>query len=228
MPSARRMGAETARTRAQLVKVAAQVVRDKGCASLTAASLAAKVGLKRQIVHYYFGTIEDLLAEVARLECDRFESLLASALKSDEPVRATLDLATSATAMTCEFAALALRSKPFRDVIQRDVEKLRKLETQALARHLELRGIKSQLPPVVAIFVLQSVAQSMAVEAAIGISAGHAETRAFVEDWLNAFAEGRPQPRTSGPRKQIRAPMRRNKKAVARVKSCDARGSSPC
>ena len=189
MPSARRMGPESAKTRAQLVEAAAQILRDEGHAALTARRLAERVGLKRQIVHYYFRTIEDLLLAVARREGDDFQRRFSEAIQTPEPLKSILDLVVDATAMTYEFVALALRRKPIAEEMRRMVEKLRKDETEALARYLECQGIEPKIPPLVVSFVMRSVAQSMAVEASIGVSSGHAQTRKFVEDWLRAFAE---------------------------------------
>ncbi len=188
MVSARRMGLESAKTRAQLIEAAAQIVRDEGYGALTARRLAEMVGLKRQIVHYYFRTIDDLLVAAARHMSDNFHKRFSDALNSNEPLRATLELAIDATAMTYEFVALALRRKAIGDEMKRMVEELRRAETDALARYMQIRGIEPKIPPLVMTFVMRSVAQSLAVEAAIGVSAGHAEARAFVEDWLCACA----------------------------------------
>ena len=68
----RRLGVESSETRAQLIKLAARLIRDEGCAAVTARRLAEDLGLKRQIVHYYFGTIEDLLIVVISAGRRRF------------------------------------------------------------------------------------------------------------------------------------------------------------
>ena len=73
--------------------------------------------------------------------------------------------------------------------MKRDTEEFRGILTQALVRHLELHGIKLMVPPVVAITLMQSLAQNLAVEAALRISLGHAETKVAVEVWLQAFTE---------------------------------------
>jgi AcrR family transcriptional regulator len=182
------MGLESAKTRVQLIEAAAQIVRDEGYGALTARRLAEMVGLKRQIVHYYFRTIDDLLVAVARHMSDSFHQRFHDALNSDEPLRATLELAIDATAMTYELVALALRRKAIGAEMKRMVEELRRAETDALARYMQLRGIKPQIPPLVMTFVMRCVAQSLAVEAAIGVSIGHVEAKAFIEDWLRACA----------------------------------------
>jgi hypothetical protein len=65
---------------------------------------------------------------------------------------------------------------------------MRRLGTEAVARHFGARRIESPITPAVMAYVLGSVVQSLAVEQAIGITTGHSETRAFVEDWLRTCA----------------------------------------
>lgn len=200
MPSSTRMGSETAKTRAALIKAAAQMGRSEGYASITARHLAGKVGLKRQIVHYYFRTIDDLLAAVVRFEYENHQRLFAKAVKSDEPLRAAVRFSRSITTMNCQFAALALRSHAIRDELKRQVVKLREREMQALMGYMERSGSGSQLPPAAAAtFVLRCLAQSMSLEAAIGASNSHANIEALVEGWLRAIAnKGASQPHARG------------------------------
>lgn len=188
MVSTRRMGLESAKTRAQLIEAAEQIVRDEGYGAVTARRLAEMVGLKRQIVHYYFHTIDDLLAAVARHMSEGFRIRFRNALKSDEPFRAILEVTVDATAKTYEFVALALRHEAIGAEMKSMVEELRRAETQALARYMERHGLNSPIPAVVMTLVMRCVVQSLAVEAAVGVTTGHAEALAFVDDWLRACA----------------------------------------
>jgi AcrR family transcriptional regulator len=197
------VGLETAKTRAALIKAAAQMGRSEGYASITARRLAAKVGLKRQIVHYYFRTIEELLAAVVRFEHERFQRGLMSALRSDEPLRSAVGLVNEVAAVNSEFVALALRHKAIRNEMKRDLEEMRRVGTEAVARTFSAHRFLSPISPAAMAYVLGSVVQSLAVEQAIGITTGHSETRAFVEDWLRACAgtAAPPPPSPDMPRK---------------------------
>lgn len=194
MVSARRMGLQSAKTRAQLIEAAAQIVRDEGYGAVTARRLAEKVGLKRQIVHYYFRTIDDLLVAVACHMSESFLKRFSDALNSDDPLRTTLGFAVDATAMTYEFVSLALRHKAIAAEMKCIVEQLRKAEAEALTRYMQQRGIAPQISPLVTTIVMRCVVQSLAVEAKIGVSTGHAEVKAFIEDWLRACAGEGPLP----------------------------------
>jgi hypothetical protein len=99
------------------------------------------------------------------------------------------------TASTSELLALAPHRKAIRIEIKRDTEQFRRILTKALVRYLELRGLKLTVPPMVAIISMQSLAQNLAVEATLGVSLGHPQTKAVVEEWLRAFTERGKAPR---------------------------------
>ena len=66
MTSARRIGAPDAKNRALLLDAAEQLMLEEGYAAVTSRRLANKAGLKPQLVHYYFRTMEELFVEVFR------------------------------------------------------------------------------------------------------------------------------------------------------------------
>lgn len=183
------MGVENSETRAQLIEAAARLIRDEGCAAVTARRLAAEVGLKRQIVHYYFGTIEDLLIAVIRRDCDKIHQRLEQALEGDEPLRVIWELGNRVTTSIFEFSAMAIRRQAIQVEMKRYMDEFRKIEIQALARHQQRHGINSTIPPVVAAIVINSISHTLAVERALDVSEGHSQTIAVIEDWLRAFAQ---------------------------------------
>src|ERR1700746_1245156 len=66
MTSARRSGAPDAEARGRLLDAAEQLMIEEGYAAVTSRRLAHKAGLKPQLVHYYFRTMEELFLEVFR------------------------------------------------------------------------------------------------------------------------------------------------------------------
>ena len=60
MTATRRIGAEDSSTRAALLDAAQQLMLDEGYAAVTSRRVAAQAGLKPQLVHYYFRTMDDL------------------------------------------------------------------------------------------------------------------------------------------------------------------------
>jgi AcrR family transcriptional regulator len=185
----RRLGVESSETRAQLIRLAARLIRDEGCAAVTARRLAEELGLKRQIVHYYFGTIEDLLIAVIRRSVGKMHERVKQDLNSAEPLRVIFQLGNSVSPSLFEFTAMAMRSKAIKAEMQRYMEEFRKIQAQAIVRHLTERGITPSIPPTATAFIINSVAHTFAIEAALGVSEGHAETKALMEEWLHAFAQ---------------------------------------
>src|SRR5580692_260373 len=110
----RRLGVEHSETRAQLIRLAARLIRDEGCAAVTARRLAEDLGLKRQIVHYYFGTIEDLFIAVIRRSVGKVHERVRQQLDCDQPLHVIYKLGDMATSALFEFTAMAMRSKAIR------------------------------------------------------------------------------------------------------------------
>jgi AcrR family transcriptional regulator len=183
------MGVEGSETRAQLIEAAGKLLKKEGCAAVTARRLAEKLGLKRQIVHYYFSSIEDLLIAVIRRDSERTRDQFIQALASDEPLRVIWELGNAVTTTIFEYTVLALRRKAIQAEIRRYVAEFRRIETVALARYLELRGIKPTIPPVATAILIQGIAHTLAVERALGVSEGHSEMKAIIDGWLRTFAE---------------------------------------
>ncbi len=185
----RRLGVESSETRAHIIKLAARIIRDEGCAAVTARRLAEDLGLKRQIVHYYFGTIEDLLIAVIRRSVGKMHEQVKQQLESEEPLRVIYQLGNSMTSALFEFSAMAMRRKAIKAEMQRYMVEFRKIQAAAVQRHLDRRGIVPNIPPTAMAFVLNSVAHTLAFEAALGVTEGHSETRALMEEWLQGFAQ---------------------------------------
>src|SRR5690606_21688674 len=64
--SSRRIGAPDSKTRTRLLDAAERLLLREGYASVTSRRVAAEAGLKPQLVHYYFRTMDDLFLEVFR------------------------------------------------------------------------------------------------------------------------------------------------------------------
>ncbi len=66
MTTARRLGTADSKTRLALLDAAERLLLAEGYAAVTSRRVAAAAGLKHQLVHYYFRTMDDLLLEVYR------------------------------------------------------------------------------------------------------------------------------------------------------------------
>ncbi len=196
MVSSRRRGVQNSAVRTALIEAAEQLIREEGYPSVTARNLADRINLKRQIVHYYFRSMDDVFIAVIRRGADAARRRLQSALTSDEPLRTLWDVNRdpAQATLSLELNALANRHPAVRAEVKRYAEEFRDLQNRVLIQHLAQRGIAPSLRPIVATVLLTSLSQVLSLESAIDIDLGHAETLEFVDACLRAFAEGRASP----------------------------------
>ncbi|MCV7281138.1 TetR/AcrR family transcriptional regulator [Mycolicibacterium flavescens] len=194
--SARRIGAPDAKNRGVLLDAAEQLLLEEGYAAVTSRRVAEKAGLKPQLVHYYFRTMEDLFLAVFRRMAEAGLEVLTEALASPQPLWALWRFSTQpeATRLTMEFMGLANHRKALRSEIVFYAERFREEQNNAIAAALKRYGVESiDVPPVVWTVFATSVSQSLVVERALGMSTGHAEVFAFCEAWIRRL-EGDPLP----------------------------------
>ena len=193
---ARRIGAPDAKNRGLLLDAAEQLMLEEGYAAVTSRRLAHKAGLKPQLVHYYFRTMEELFLEVFRRRAEEGLEVQARALQSPQPLWALWRFGTDPafTRISMEFMALANHRKEMRAEIAYYAERFREEQRQAVTEALQRYGAGSEdVPPVVWTVLMTSLSRFLVLEQAVGISGGHAETMELVESYLRRL-EGDPQP----------------------------------
>lgn len=200
MTSPRRIGAPEAKNRGLLLDAAEQLMLEEGYAAVTSRRLASKAGLKPQLVHYYFRTMEELFLEVFRRRAEEGLQVQAAALNSPQPLWALWRFGTDPafTRISMEFMALANHRKEMRAEIAYYAERFRDEQRQAVTAALQRYGSKvpkdtQDMPPVVWTVLMSSLSRVLVLEQAIGVSGGHAETCELVESYLRRL-EGEPQP----------------------------------
>src|SRR5262249_1670549 len=179
MTSARRIGAPDAKNRGLLLDAAEELMLEEGYAAVTSRRLANKAGLKPQLVHYYFRTMEELFVEVFRRRADEGLAIQARVLQSPQPLWALWRFGTDPafTRISLEFMALANHRKEMRAEIAYYTERFREEERQAVTTALRQHGVaREEVPPVVVTVLMSSLSRFLVLEQAIGMSSGHAET----------------------------------------------------
>jgi AcrR family transcriptional regulator len=194
MTATRRIGAEDSATRTALLDAAQQLMLEEGYAAVTSRRVAAKAGLKPQLVHYYFRTMDDLFLALVRRGAEQNLERQARALASPQPLRALWAFSTdpAGTALTMEFSAVANHRKAIREELATYAEQFRRLQIEALTVVLERHPLDTEeLPPAAVAVLITSVSQILVLEEALGLTTGHAEMRAVVERHLARY-EGEP------------------------------------
>lgn len=184
MTEKRRVGAKNSETRARIVEAAEQVIIAEGYAAASTRRVAAHAGLKPSLVHYYFPTTDDLLLAVFQRGAEQSDAMIEQALASDDPVRALWHFFadTSRTTLSLEFMALANHRKAIRTEIAKHSEAMRARQSALIER---LLGNPDGCAPAGFSLLLAGIGRALVMEGGLGVEAGHAEARAFVEMWLD-------------------------------------------
>lgn len=193
MATARRMGSKQAQSRLRLLDAAIELMRKEGHTAVTVRRICDEAGLKRQLVHYYFHSMEELFLEIVRRVSDRYLDRQAKALASPNPARAIWELASNphAARLEIELMALGNRMESVRNLIADYSERARRLQADAVRSAFEGGSVVCpfERPEAVVVF-LRGVAKAIVMESNTGISGGHAEMIAEVEKFLSGFDAG--------------------------------------
>jgi AcrR family transcriptional regulator len=182
--STRRIGTADSKTRSQLVDAAERLLLEEGYAAVTSRRVAATTGLKPQLVHYYFRTMDDLFLEVFRRRADENLARFERGLAADASLRTLWEMTADprGTAFLIEFVALANHRKAIRAEIASYAARWRDAQLAALTAALAAAGVPAaQMPPEAALLLMTGLGHVLAIEDGLGVTAGHEETVAFIE-----------------------------------------------
>ncbi|WP_106403654.1 TetR/AcrR family transcriptional regulator [Actinocorallia populi] len=200
MASPRRIGAPDAKNRAVLIDAAERLLLEEGHTAVSSRRVAARAGLKPQLVHYYFRTMEDLFLAVFRRRAEEGLEQQAKALESDQPLWALWRFSVDprGIAMAMAFTGLAGQSETIRAEVADYSERFRAAQIEALTEILDRYEISADAPsPAALVVLLTSVSRVVMLEEALGVTTGHAEALALVEHHIRAL-EGPPSLRSAG------------------------------
>jgi TetR/AcrR family transcriptional regulator of autoinduction and epiphytic fitness len=193
MPTPRKVKDKDAGARGRLLEATAQIMRDEGYAAATSRKVAALAGVKPALVYYYFDTMDDLFLALLRAGAEVSLNEMRQALTDDDPLRALWLINSDArrTALNTEFMALANHRKVIGAELKAFAERVRDIETAAVAVALRGHGVDlEEYPPVVISMLVAQMARSMCNEAAIGVTDGHAEMTVFLKRFLAQYGAG--------------------------------------
>lgn len=193
--SAKRIRRAPADAKLLILRTAERIMRDEGYAAVTVRHVAKVAGVSSTLLHYYYPTADDLLVALYRHASEKDLEQLHRALESADPIMALWVYQTDIvrTALGVEFLALANHRKVIKTEITRFAEHARSLQTRALSNFLGAGGIAPACSPVCLSMLLTSVSRNLIMESGVGISSGHAEARAYVEQTLTNLKSARKQ-----------------------------------
>jgi AcrR family transcriptional regulator len=176
-------------TREALIEATAQIMLDEGYAAATSRRVAAQAGVKPALVHYYFPSMDDLFVAVLRDKAEAILERQRQAMAESEPLHALWQLNSAHdTQLFTEFLAMANHRKAILSEIVSYAMRFRDIEEGAMTLALKARGIDLELfPPVVMSMIMGSLARMVIHEQGLGITRGHDQARAFIEQCLERF-----------------------------------------
>lgn len=190
MATDRRIGSEDSESRERLLDAAEALLQTEGHSAVTVRRIAAQAGLKRQLIHYYFRSMEELFLEILSRAYQRHFVRLAGALDSPNPVRSLWEVAFLAEAILFEIYTLPLANQfeSIRSSIAIFLARSRELQVAALRTFLDRRAARTldPSPEAMALFI-RGIAREIAVERHLGMGIGHAEVIANIERYLAYF-----------------------------------------
>ena len=175
-----------------LLDAAERLLRTEGHARISTRRVAQEADVNHGLVHYYFGSMEELLMQVL----ERFTTALVARQRemygSDKPFAEKWrtawrfhedDLAAGYPKIWFELQAMAWNDPRMRERLATVDAEWRAVLAEAFE---SARGeLEVELPPTQALVALvMMIAQGAQLQRLLGIDAGHAELLGWIDRWL--------------------------------------------
>ena len=182
----------TARSAAEaaLLDAAERLLVEVGYAGVTTRRLAEEAGLNHGLVHYYFGSIENVLVRTLERFTERLiarqRAMYAAEVPFIEKWRTAMRYLVAEDEtyekVWSELQALAWNQPDLRERVTRVNDEWRKVLTEAFAEPRERYGIAMPLAALVSLVMTMN--EGIILERLSGIEAGHRELLDWIDDWL--------------------------------------------
>ncbi len=183
----------TARSAAEeaLLDAAERVLVDAGYAAITTRRLAEEAGVNHGLVHYYFGSIENLLVRTLERFTERLIERQRELYASDLPfidkwrtaMRYLMSEDVTYEKVWLELQALAWNRPELRDSVARVNAEWRGVLTEAFAEPRERYGVELPLDALVSL--VMTFNEGIILERLLGIETGQRELLDWIERWLS-------------------------------------------
>jgi AcrR family transcriptional regulator len=186
---------------AAFLDAAERLLVREGAAGISTRQLAREAGHNHGLVHYYFGSVDELMLQAlerftARV-LDRQRSMYESDLPFLEKWRAAMgyieeDLASGYPKVWAELEALAWHKPELRERLNSVSEKWRSLLRDAVAAAIEEYGLDfTRFSAESWAALVMQFNKGLLYERLLGFDRGHAELLSSIDTWLTSLEEGR-------------------------------------
>ena len=181
-------------TRAQeeaFLDAAERLLLELGYSKVTTRRVAAEAGLNHGLVHYYFGSVENLLVRVLERFTERLTARQRTMYVDPEipflekwrqAMRYLVGDDVEYEKIWLELQALAWNQPELQERVARVNEEWRSVLTEAFAEPRDRYGIEMPLEALVSL--VMTFNEGIILERAQGITDGHHELLAWIDGWL--------------------------------------------
>jgi AcrR family transcriptional regulator len=178
------------KSRLRLIEAASDLLAEEGYPAISARRIAERAGLKPQLVHYYFRSMEELVVAVFNRSSASYFRHHDEALSSRHPLRALWALNSNLPEgkRMSEFMALGKVYPALRAEMRLKGESFRRMQIEAIERIFADRGITGDLVgPAGLAMLLSAIARNFVIEGEVGVTLAHEEMRDFIRMLLDRF-----------------------------------------
>jgi AcrR family transcriptional regulator len=186
---------------AAFLDAAERLLVEKGYSAITTRNLAAEAGLNPGLVHYYFGSIDEVLVQVAERFTARLTTRQREMYASDAPFlekwrTATRyleeDLAAGYPKVFFELLALSWNRPQLQERVQALQSDWRAILTEAFERAADEYGLEREAVPIdVLVALVMTFQQGLHLQRLSGIADGHAALLAWVDGRIESLERRR-------------------------------------
>jgi len=184
-----------------LLDAAERMLVSDGYARITTRRVAAEAGVNHGLVHYYFGSMEELLLQVLERFTGRLVARQREMYEADVPFiekwRAAMryleeDLRAGYPKVWLELQAMSWNNLELRERIVAVDEEWRSTLRTAFDRALREYGLdQDDFPLEAVVSLVMTFNKGIELEQLNGIRSGQQELLAWIDDWLRAQEDGR-------------------------------------
>ena len=178
---------KSSKVRSAILDATEEIMKEAGYAAVSSRKVERRAGLKSQLIHYYFRTMDDLFAAVWQRYDDRFLEHQARVLASDRPLRALWErsIDPETTTLRHEFIALANHRDTIRELVASSTKRILNIQVAAISELFERHGIRPKdFSPVVLVQLFSFVSRSLITQRKLGVWEDHAEIVKFIDQTI--------------------------------------------
>jgi AcrR family transcriptional regulator len=200
-PVASDVSPSRARAVEAFLDAAERLLIDVGHGGITTRRLASEAGLNQGLVHYYFGSLNEVLLQALQRFTGRLIERQRAMYEADVPFiekwRRAMeyldqDLAAGYPKILLELQALGWNRPEIRERLANVNAQWRAVLTEAFQKAADEYGLEpSEFPLDALVSLVMTFNQGIELERLSGISQGHEELLAWIDRWLESLEKTR-------------------------------------